>query len=371
MRVRADQRRRPAGRPRARAGHLVDEAGRRRARRSARGSRSASDRCGCRAPSGSAGRADGAPGRSRSGSRGGPSRSGGRGPHPGSARNLCSSPPNVAVDSYIASARVNTVAVTPRRMASDQPRGGPQGGTEEDRWPASRVAWRSSPARAAASAPRSRTSSPRSRSARSASRRAAATTSTCEGAVAVTCDVRDAGVASGDGRRHGRPLRRARHPRRQRRRRRLRTRSSELDPEHLEEMIDVNVKGAIYTVRAALPHLIAERAADLVTIASEAGRRGLPQRGGVLRLEVRPGRPDRGTRPRAARARRPLHQRLPGRRRDRLRDGPRPHPGHAAAGGHDAAGGRRRGGAVRRSPGRARIASSRSRFRPVTESSWG
>lgn len=46
--------------------------------------------------------------------------------------------------------------------------------------------------------------------------------------------------------------------------------------EHLEEMIDVNVKGLIYSVRAALPHLLRSDAADIVTIASEAGRRGLP-----------------------------------------------------------------------------------------------
>jgi NAD(P)-dependent dehydrogenase (short-subunit alcohol dehydrogenase family) len=50
----------------------------------------------------------------------------------------------------------------------------------------------------------------------------------------------------------------------------------ELPPEHLEEMIDVNVKGTIYAVRAALPHLLENGEADLVTIASEAGRRGLP-----------------------------------------------------------------------------------------------
>jgi len=50
----------------------------------------------------------------------------------------------------------------------------------------------------------------------------------------------------------------------------------ELDPEHLEEMIDVNVKGAIYAARAALPYLLKSDAADLVMIASEAGRRGLP-----------------------------------------------------------------------------------------------
>ena len=50
----------------------------------------------------------------------------------------------------------------------------------------------------------------------------------------------------------------------------------ELSREHLEEMIDVNVKGTLYAVRAALPHLLESGEADLVTIASEAGRRGLP-----------------------------------------------------------------------------------------------
>ncbi|MGZ5319798.1 MAG: SDR family oxidoreductase [Actinomycetota bacterium] len=50
----------------------------------------------------------------------------------------------------------------------------------------------------------------------------------------------------------------------------------ELDPAHLEEMIDVNVKGTLYAVRAALPHLLKSDAADVVTVASEAGRRGLP-----------------------------------------------------------------------------------------------
>jgi len=50
----------------------------------------------------------------------------------------------------------------------------------------------------------------------------------------------------------------------------------ELSPEHLEEMIDVNLKGTLYAVRAALPHLIASGEGDIVTLASEAGRRGLP-----------------------------------------------------------------------------------------------
>jgi NADP-dependent 3-hydroxy acid dehydrogenase YdfG len=50
----------------------------------------------------------------------------------------------------------------------------------------------------------------------------------------------------------------------------------ELQAEHLEEMIDVNVKGTLYAVRAALPHLLASGAGDIVTLASEAGRRGFP-----------------------------------------------------------------------------------------------
>jgi NADP-dependent 3-hydroxy acid dehydrogenase YdfG len=50
----------------------------------------------------------------------------------------------------------------------------------------------------------------------------------------------------------------------------------ELAPDYLEEMIDVNVKGTLYAVRAALPHLLRSGEADIVTLASEAGRRGLP-----------------------------------------------------------------------------------------------
>ena len=50
----------------------------------------------------------------------------------------------------------------------------------------------------------------------------------------------------------------------------------DLSPEYLDEMIDVNLKGTIYAVRAALPYLIESGEADIVTLASEAGRRGLP-----------------------------------------------------------------------------------------------
>jgi NAD(P)-dependent dehydrogenase (short-subunit alcohol dehydrogenase family) len=50
----------------------------------------------------------------------------------------------------------------------------------------------------------------------------------------------------------------------------------ELPAEEMEEIVDVNVKGTLYTLRAALPHLLRSDEADVVTIASEAGRRGLP-----------------------------------------------------------------------------------------------
>jgi len=43
----------------------------------------------------------------------------------------------------------------------------------------------------------------------------------------------------------------------------------------LEEIIDVNVKGALYSLRVALPYLLRSDGADIVTIASEARRRRL------------------------------------------------------------------------------------------------
>ena len=48
-----------------------------------------------------------------------------------------------------------------------------------------------------------------------------------------------------------------------------------LSRENLDEMLDVNLKGTLYAIRAALPHMLG-READVITLASEAGRRGLP-----------------------------------------------------------------------------------------------
>jgi NADP-dependent 3-hydroxy acid dehydrogenase YdfG len=50
----------------------------------------------------------------------------------------------------------------------------------------------------------------------------------------------------------------------------------ELDPERVEEMIDVNLKGTLYTAAATLPHLIESGEGDFVALASVAGLRAFP-----------------------------------------------------------------------------------------------
>jgi NADP-dependent 3-hydroxy acid dehydrogenase YdfG len=50
----------------------------------------------------------------------------------------------------------------------------------------------------------------------------------------------------------------------------------DLDPEQLEAMIDVNLKGTLYTAAATLPHLIDSGEGDFLSMASVAGLRGLP-----------------------------------------------------------------------------------------------
>jgi len=44
----------------------------------------------------------------------------------------------------------------------------------------------------------------------------------------------------------------------------------------LDQMIDINLKGTLYTAKATVPHLLKSDAADFVALASEAGRRGFP-----------------------------------------------------------------------------------------------
>ena len=49
----------------------------------------------------------------------------------------------------------------------------------------------------------------------------------------------------------------------------------EMDPADVEAMIDVNLKGTLYTARFALPHLI-ERKGDFLSMSSVAGLRAFP-----------------------------------------------------------------------------------------------
>jgi NADP-dependent 3-hydroxy acid dehydrogenase YdfG len=49
----------------------------------------------------------------------------------------------------------------------------------------------------------------------------------------------------------------------------------ELGVDDIEAMIDINLKGVLYTARATLPHVI-EREGDFVNLASVAGLRGFP-----------------------------------------------------------------------------------------------
>ena len=49
----------------------------------------------------------------------------------------------------------------------------------------------------------------------------------------------------------------------------------EMDPDDVEEIIDVNLKGTLYTARFTLPHLI-ESKGDFVSLASVAGLRAFP-----------------------------------------------------------------------------------------------
>ena len=50
----------------------------------------------------------------------------------------------------------------------------------------------------------------------------------------------------------------------------------ELDPDQVEEMIDVNLKGTLYTAAATLPHLIESGEGDFLSLASVAGLRAFP-----------------------------------------------------------------------------------------------
>ena len=114
----------------------------------------------------------------------------------------------------------------------------------------------------------------------------------------------------------------------------------DLPPDQLEEMIDVNVKGTLYAVRATLPYLLKSDAADIVTLASEAGRRGLPYEAVYCASKFAQVGFTRAMDHELRETGRALHERLPRRSRHGFRDGPRAHTGDAGARRDDDLGGR-------------------------------
>jgi 3-oxoacyl-[acyl-carrier protein] reductase len=54
----------------------------------------------------------------------------------------------------------------------------------------------------------------------------------------------------------------------------------EMDLDEVDQMIDVNLKGTIYTAAATLPHLVEAGAGDFVSLASVAGVRAFPDEAG-------------------------------------------------------------------------------------------
>ena len=97
----------------------------------------------------------------------------------------------------------------------------------------------------------------------------------------------------------------------------------ELDPEQVEAMIDINLKGTLYTAAATLPHLIDSRRGGLHLTGERRRSPGVSGRVRLQRVEVRPARVHALARPRAARTGGARHLHLPGRREHRTsRSGP-------------------------------------------------
>ena len=72
--------------------------------------------------------------------------------------------------------------------------------------------------------------------------------------------------------------------------------------EDLTTMLDTNFAGTVWPIRAAVPEMLKAGRGDIVIVASVAGLPRRRRRGRLRGHEVRPGRPGRRARPRAARA---------------------------------------------------------------------
>ena len=70
--------------------------------------------------------------------------------------------------------------------------------------------------------------------------------------------------------------------------------------EALTRMLDTNVAGTVWPIRAAVPEMFKAGQGDIVIVASVAGFRGGQRRGRLRRDQVRAGRPRGGPGPGAA-----------------------------------------------------------------------
>jgi NADP-dependent 3-hydroxy acid dehydrogenase YdfG len=55
----------------------------------------------------------------------------------------------------------------------------------------------------------------------------------------------------------------------------------------MEQMIDVNIKGVLYGIAAALPHMKQQKAGHIINVSSVAGHKVWPGGAGVCRDQVR------------------------------------------------------------------------------------
>ena len=90
---------------------------------------------------------------------------------------------------------------------------------------------------------------------------------------------------------------------------------ADLDVDDIERLVQVNVLGTVYPIKAVLPGMIERRRGHIAVISSVAGTVRVAVRRGVRGDEVRPGRPGRGPVGRAVRPRRRRLGHQPRRRR--------------------------------------------------------
>jgi len=95
-----------------------------------------------------------------------------------------------------------------------------------------------------------------------------------------------------------------------------------LKVEEWDRMIDVNLKGVLYGVAAALPHMIAQRSGHIINVSSVAGHKLFGGSAVIFRHQVRGARPVGGAAPGDGSAQHPHHDYLAGRGQDRTS---RPH----------------------------------------------